>query len=105
MEVTQIATFAPSRLAGWWGENHEETSMTKTVILAAVLLAAGAGGAFAQGAGAPPPGGGRMAACRDDAQKFCSDKHGPDRRACMEANKDKLSDGCKAAMAARASGQ
>jgi hypothetical protein len=77
--------------------------MTKTVILAAVLLAAGAGGAFAQGAGAPP-GGGRMAACRDDAQKFCSDKHGPDRRACMEANKDKLSDGCKAAMAARASG-
>lgn len=33
-----------------------------------------------------------------------SDKHGPDRRACMQANRDKLSDGCKAAMAARASG-
>jgi hypothetical protein len=99
-----VVAILASRLVWWWGENHEETSMTKTVILAAVLLAAGAGGAFAHGAGAPP-GGGRMAACRDDAQKFCSDKHGPDRRACMEANRDKLSDGCKAAMAARASGQ
>jgi hypothetical protein len=77
---------------------------TRMTILAALLLAAGASGALAQGAGAPP-GGGRMAACRDDAQKFCADKTGPDRRACMEANKDKLSDACKAARAARASGQ
>ena len=44
-------------------------------------------------------GGGRFAACREDAQKFCADKHGPDRRACMQDNKDKLSDGCKAALA------
>jgi hypothetical protein len=45
-----------------------------------------------------------MMACRDDAQKLCPDKQGPDRRACMETNKEKLSDGCKSAMAARAAG-
>lgn len=74
----------------------------KTVWLAAALTAV-AGAALAQGAGAPQGGG--MAACREDAQKFCADKTGPDRRACMEANKDKLSDACKAARAARANGQ
>jgi len=79
----------------------------KTMMLAAVLLTAGAGVALAQN-GTPPAGGGggggRLAPCRDDAQKLCPDKRGPDRRACMEANKDKLSDGCKSAMAAQASG-
>jgi hypothetical protein len=74
----------------------------KTMMLAAAMLAIAAGSALAQN-GAPPAGGG-MAACRDDAQKLCPDKTGPDRRACMEANKDKLSDACKAARAARASG-
>ncbi|HWY63674.1 MAG TPA: hypothetical protein VNX61_00585 [Rhizomicrobium sp.] len=73
----------------------------KTMMMAAALLAATAGGAFAQ---QTPQGGGGMAACREDAQKFCADKTGPDRRACMEANKDKLSDACKAARAARAQG-
>ena len=82
----------------------------KTMVMAAVLLSATAGGVFAQGAGAQPAAGGMaagggMAACREDAQKFCADKTGPDRRACMEANKDKLSDACKAARAARAGGQ
>jgi hypothetical protein len=71
----------------------------KFLMAAALLMATGA---LAQ---TPPAGGGGMAACRDDAQKFCSDKTGPDRRACMEANKDKLSDACKAARAARAGGQ
>jgi hypothetical protein len=75
--------------------------MTIKMILAAALLAGSAVTAFAQDAGAPPPGGGRMMACRADMQKFCADKSGPDRRACMMANKDKLSDGCKSAMAAR----
>ena len=42
-----------------------------------------------------------MAACREDAKKLCADKAGPDRRDCMKANKDKLSDACKAALAAR----
>jgi hypothetical protein len=77
----------------------------KTMLAVAVLLTTTAAGAFAQGAGAPPPGGGGMAACREDAQKFCADKTGPDRRTCMEANKDKLSEACKAARAARAAGQ
>jgi hypothetical protein len=76
----------------------------KTLVLAVALLGLGAGTVLAQNGG-PPQGGGRMAACRDDAQKLCPDKHGPDRRACIEANKDKLSDGCKAAIAARAGGQ
>jgi hypothetical protein len=75
-----------------------------TMMFAAVLLTAGAGAALAQNGAPPPGGGGRMEACRDDAQILCPDKRGPDRRACMEANKDKLSDGCKAAMAGRASG-
>jgi len=72
------------------------------MLVAAAWIAAAAPTAFAQ---APQGGGGGMAACRDDAQKFCADKTGPDRRACMEANKDKLSDACKAARAARAQGQ
>jgi hypothetical protein len=76
----------------------------KTMMMAVAMLTMGAGAALAQN-GAPPAGGGRMMACRDDAQKLCPDKHGPDRRACMQANKDKLSDGCKSAMAARANGQ
>ena len=74
--------------------------MTLKMLTVAALLAM-TGSALAQGA----PGGGGMAACREDAQKFCADKTGPDRRACMEANKDKLSDACKAARAARAAGQ
>jgi len=77
----------------------------KTMLAVAVLLTTTATGAFAQGAGAPPPGGGGLAACREDMQKFCADKTGPDRRTCMEANKDKLSEACKAARAARAAGQ
>ena len=73
----------------------------KKMMLAAAVLAMGASAAMAQNG--PPPSGG-MSACRDDAQKLCPDKTGPDRRACMEANKDKLSDACKEARAARASG-
>jgi hypothetical protein len=78
--------------------------MIKTVMFAAALLVAGAGAAVAQNGAPPPGGGGGMSACRDDAQKLCPDKTGPDRRTCMEANKDKLSDACKAARAARAGG-
>jgi len=78
--------------------------MKTKILTMAALLAITAGSAFAQGAATPPAGGG-MAACREDAQKFCADKTGPDRRACMEENKDKLSDACKAARAARAAGQ
>lgn len=73
----------------------------KPWVLAAGFICLAAGSAPAQTAG-PSQGGGRMAACRDDVQKLCPDKHGPDRRACIQANKDKLSDRCKAAIAARA---
>jgi hypothetical protein len=73
--------------------------MKLSIFVAAGLLAAGTALAQApQGGGAG--GGGGMAACRDDAQKLCAGKTGPDRRACMEENKDKLSDACKAARAA-----
>jgi hypothetical protein len=72
--------------------------MKLPIFVAAGLVMAGA--ALAQTPPAQGGGGGGMAACREDAQKFCSDKTGPDRRACMEANKDKLSDACKAARAA-----
>jgi hypothetical protein len=80
------------------------------MLMVTALLAATASTAFAQAPSTPPAGGGMtagggMAACREDAQKFCADKTGPDRRACMETNKDKLSDACKAARAARAGGQ
>jgi hypothetical protein len=73
--------------------------MKLSVFVAAGLLAAGTALAQApQGGGGGGNGG--MAACRDDAQKLCAGKTGPDRRACMEENKDKLSDACKAARAA-----
>jgi hypothetical protein len=75
---------------------------TRNLLLTAAILAATMGTALAQAPAAPAAGGG-MAVCRDDMQKFCADKTGPDRRACMEANKDKLSDACKAARAARMS--
>ncbi len=76
-----------------------------SLLLASVMLVGSVGLAFAQDA--PPaggamasPGGGRMAACRDDMAKHCADKTGPDRRQCMQDNMSKLSDDCKAALAA-----
>lgn len=77
--------------------------MKSTTLLFACAVLIGSGGiALAQGAGAPAGGGGRggFAACRDDMQKYCADKQGPDRRQCMQDNMSKFSDGCKAAMAA-----
>jgi hypothetical protein len=52
------------------------------------------------GGGMSGGGGGRIPECRDDGQKFCADKRGPERRACLTENKDKLSDACKAALTA-----
>ena len=57
-------------------------------------------GGNAPGGAMAGPGGGRLAACRDDSAKYCADKRGPDRRACLNDNKDKLSDTCKSALAA-----
>lgn len=77
------------------------------IAIASLLIVSSASLALAQGQAAPGAGGrGRFAACREDAQKFCADKRGPDRRQCMQDNRDKLSDACKAAMAsARPAGQ
>ncbi len=75
--------------------------MKLTVMVAAATL-------MMFGAAAAQPGGGQgnpaMAkvreACSADMQKLCPDKTGPDRRQCMQDNKDKLSDGCKSAIGA-----
>ena len=73
-----------------------------TLAIASLLVISSTGLALAQGAAmsGPPAGRGRMAACRDDAQKYCADKRGPDRRACLQSNMANLSDGCKTAMSA-----
>ena len=75
------------------------------LIVATALLAGSATFAQTPPAGGAMSGAGPMAACRDDMQKYCADKMGPDRRACMEANNDKRSDACKKARADRAAGK
>jgi len=82
-----------------------------SMYFASILLLASAGSSFAQApenaapanpsasSGAMASGGGRMAACRDDATKFCAGKTGAARRECLTTNMSSLSEGCKAAMA------
>lgn len=62
-------------------------------VIVAVLVSSAA---FAQGAGQGPV----ATACADDIKKMCADKeHGSGAvRACLEANKDKVSADCKAAL-------
>ena len=73
--------------------------------IASILLASSMSLAYGQSAmSGPPARGGRMAACRDDAQKYCADKRGAERRACLQQNMANLSDNCKAAMNAMSSG-
>ncbi|MFD2676668.1 hypothetical protein [Camelimonas lactis] len=68
--------------------------MKKALFLAIVLAAASGGGALAEDA---------RTACRADAQKLCASAIGNREQvaACLKTNKDKLSDGCKQALAAR----
>jgi hypothetical protein len=74
--------------------------MKLTVMVAAATL-------MMFGAAAAQPGGGQgnpaMAkvrdACAADVAKLCPDKTGQERHQCMMANRDKVSDGCKAAAA------
>jgi hypothetical protein len=65
--------------------------------LAAALLVAGAAAAQDDGSGRAKI----REACAADLQKLCPDKTGPDRRQCMSDNRDRLSDGCKAAIMER----
>ncbi len=45
-------------------------------------------------------------ACKDDIAKFCAGKpHRGDTRACLEANKDKVSAACKSALESTPRGQ
>jgi hypothetical protein len=66
---------------------------TKTLAIALAISAALATGSWAQQ-------GPVASACKDDIPKFCAGKeHGQGEvRACLEANKDKVSAACKTAL-------
>ncbi len=82
--------------------------MKKPTILLACLLCLTALGCRPHpgngGAGRGEQGhGGLRRECRADIEQFCSaDQTGRDRRQCLQSHIDKLSDACKAALAARA---
>ena len=76
----------------------------KLLILAGALAAAGA--AFAQPQGAPGPSPEMLAAraamreaCAADFKTLCEGKQGREAMMCLRDNADKVSDGCKDAMA------
>jgi hypothetical protein len=81
-------------------------ALSLSLIAATALSLSLAGSAFAQqqgGGGGGAGGGGRGAiaqACGADFQKLCPDAQGPARRQCLQDNQTKLSEGCKAALAA-----
>lgn len=68
-----------------------------------LLIAAIALAAFAQGASAQAPSREEQAACRSDATRYCASHIGKptEMRACMVANKSKLSEACKAVIESR----
>ena len=69
------------------------------LMIAALLAAAPTGIALAQA----PAGGGRgamMQACGADIQANCAGQTGRGARQCLQTNQAKLSEGCKAALAA-----
>ena len=68
---------------------------------AAVALAASTFGAVRAQEQAPAGGGGIREACAADMQKLCAGIERPQMRECMRSHSDQLSDGCKAAIAAR----
>jgi hypothetical protein len=65
----------------------------KISVLAALLLTAAIVPATAQSGPTPQ----EQMACRGDAGKFCAEHIGkpPQMNACLRANKEKLSDGCR----------
>jgi hypothetical protein len=72
-------------------------------VAAAALMMAGAAAAQPGAGGGQGGGNPAMAkvreSCAADMQKLCPDKHGAERHQCMKDNADKVSDGCKTAMA------
>ena len=86
--------------------------MTRFTLSACVIALgiAGSGFALADDDAAAPAGSDHMSgfrqACGTDLQTYCSAaKSHEERHACVEANKDKFSDGCKTYMAAHPRGQ
>jgi len=73
---------------------------TRTALIAFTALVSFSSATFAQDADQPRGRG----ACRDDVQKLCAgvDRGGGKIRECLSSNMDKLSDGCKAMVEARA---
>ncbi len=73
----------------------------KTLTLCASLLAGAT--AFAQDQGPPPDFRAAIQAvrqaCDSDTKQFCADKQGREVFACLRANSDKVSQGCKDALA------
>jgi hypothetical protein len=73
------------------------------LMIAAMLVAAPTGIALAQAPAGGAGGGGRgalMQACSADIQANCAGQTGRGARQCLQTNQAKLSDGCKAALAA-----
>ena len=77
------------------------------LVLVSALAIGAAGLAFAQETPAPPPGGGPgggrgvlAAACGADIQANCAGQAGRGIRQCLTENQSKISEGCKAALAA-----
>ena len=77
----------------------ERLSMKKSIHVpaarAAALILSLAAGSLAQAQSGPTPQ--EQMACRSDAGKFCAEHIGkpPQMNACLRANKEKLSDGCR----------
>ncbi len=79
------------------------TFRLRPIAVATALFALPLSSAFAQSGQTPSPA--MQAAmqtvqtqCAADMKTYCDGKTGPDRRACMQENADKLSDGCKSAI-------
>ena len=76
--------------------------MKKTIyIQATVLVLSLATGSLAHAQSGPSPQ--EQIACRSDAGKLCSEHIGkpPQMNACLKANKEKLSDGCRKVVESR----
>jgi hypothetical protein len=74
----------------------ERSSMTKSIhAAAAALILSLTAGSLAHAQSGPTPQ--EQMACRSDAGKFCAEHIGkpPQMNACLRANKEKLSDGCR----------
>ena len=80
----------------------ERSSMKKSIhAAAAALILSLTAGSLAHAQSGPSPQ--EQMACRSDAGKFCAEHIGkpPQMNACLKANKEKLSDGCRKVVESR----